>query len=194
MAYFYISMYKYTSWSHWDYDYFCLNYEKQLVLICLLIEQICSLEYTADELKDRCQTLYKGSKKFMYVSFLFLDSLILLLVALPIRNAWIQFLSIIIFEIMVFWLVSFCYKIWFFLFFFHSHCSSLQHDTTWQHILSALNSPCKNILHSKAWSKILGSKFGLYYKCIFVALFPSTSDLEFVLSPLQWYNFSYNNK
>ena len=99
MAYFYISMYKYTSWSHWDYDYFCLNYEKKFVLICLLIEQICSLEYTADELKDRCQTLYKGSKKFMYVSFLFLDSLILLLVALPIRNAWIQFLSIIIFEI-----------------------------------------------------------------------------------------------
>ncbi|XWS69500.1 hypothetical protein CRYUN_Cryun04dG0184400 [Craigia yunnanensis] len=28
-------------------------------------KQIFSLEYTADELKDRCQTLYKGSKKFM---------------------------------------------------------------------------------------------------------------------------------
>ncbi|XP_022776588.1 ADP-ribosylation factor GTPase-activating protein AGD4-like isoform X2 [Durio zibethinus] len=28
-------------------------------------KQICSLEYTADELKNRCQTLYKGSKKFM---------------------------------------------------------------------------------------------------------------------------------
>ncbi|OMO72384.1 hypothetical protein COLO4_27645 [Corchorus olitorius] len=28
-------------------------------------KQICSLEYTADELKDRCQKLYKGSKKFM---------------------------------------------------------------------------------------------------------------------------------
>lgn len=28
-------------------------------------KQICSLEYTADELKDRCQILYKGSKKFM---------------------------------------------------------------------------------------------------------------------------------
>ncbi|XWS64069.1 hypothetical protein CRYUN_Cryun06bG0155500 [Craigia yunnanensis] len=28
-------------------------------------KQICSLEYTADELKDRCQTLHKGSKKFM---------------------------------------------------------------------------------------------------------------------------------
>ncbi|XVF03031.1 hypothetical protein REPUB_Repub04eG0225500 [Reevesia pubescens] len=28
-------------------------------------KQICSLEYTADELKDRCQTLLKGSKKFM---------------------------------------------------------------------------------------------------------------------------------
>ncbi|XVE74526.1 hypothetical protein DITRI_Ditri12bG0023900 [Diplodiscus trichospermus] len=28
-------------------------------------KQICSLEHTADELKDRCQTLYKGSKKFM---------------------------------------------------------------------------------------------------------------------------------
>ncbi|XP_022727005.1 ADP-ribosylation factor GTPase-activating protein AGD2-like isoform X2 [Durio zibethinus] len=28
-------------------------------------KQICSLQYTADELKDRCQTLYEGSKKFM---------------------------------------------------------------------------------------------------------------------------------
>ncbi|WRX14051.1 Arf GTPase activating protein - like 1 [Theobroma cacao] len=28
-------------------------------------KQLCSLEFTADELKDRCQRLYKGSKKFM---------------------------------------------------------------------------------------------------------------------------------
>ncbi|XVF43426.1 hypothetical protein PTKIN_Ptkin02bG0039200 [Pterospermum kingtungense] len=30
-------------------------------------KQVSSLEHTADELKDRCQTLYKGSKKFMTV-------------------------------------------------------------------------------------------------------------------------------
>jgi Arf-GAP/coiled-coil/ANK repeat/PH domain-containing protein len=28
-------------------------------------KQVCSLEGTADELKDRCQKLYKGVKKFM---------------------------------------------------------------------------------------------------------------------------------
>jgi hypothetical protein len=30
-----------------------------------IIEQMHSLEQTADELKDRCQSLYKGSKKLM---------------------------------------------------------------------------------------------------------------------------------
>lgn len=30
--------------------------------------QLCSLEDTADELKDRCQKLYKGTRKFTYVT------------------------------------------------------------------------------------------------------------------------------
>ncbi|KAK8615611.1 hypothetical protein V6N13_017196 [Hibiscus sabdariffa] len=36
-----------------------------MIPIRLLMEQICSLELTADDLKNRCQILYKGSKKFL---------------------------------------------------------------------------------------------------------------------------------
>lgn len=36
-----------------------------LNLLFSIIEQMHSLEQTADELKDRCQSLYKGSKKLM---------------------------------------------------------------------------------------------------------------------------------
>ena len=36
-------------------------WDDEIWLLC----QIYSMEQTADELKDRCQKLYKGSKKFM---------------------------------------------------------------------------------------------------------------------------------
>lgn len=50
-----------------------------VLIMCLVIEQISSLQYSGDELKDRCQTLYKGSKKFLYVFFFSYPYLLILL-------------------------------------------------------------------------------------------------------------------
>lgn len=129
-------------WYYWSLRFICFidrhllidpsflywNFKEMMVISLLsAIWQVHSLEHTTEELKDRCQRLLKGCKKFMwalhilylvYISFIWLSRL-------PPRFVWSRYVLVYSWSSLVqgfllhgakdwplLWLVSCCSRVW----------------------------------------------------------------------------------